>query len=538
MTPDRFSGDPRLLLTPNGADLDYEGGQPIMDQGLENQALIALFTRPGWCGNLFLADASKIGSDFLDACSAPLTLSSLTDIVNAAERALASPLFGSVTVAVANPQSWDLAITITLGPGRALTLNRIGMLWSAQAANPASGRLVKRRTRCTRSLTTQEQIDQNIANIESRIGQTTPPADLAYNNVVATMEAMGQTALAKYAADRTLAVLAQTAQGADLDLLGAEYGVTRNQAVAAVLTITITGTNATVIPAGTVFIGVSNSALYTSQADGTIAVGTVTLTITAQAAGVSGNLGNGNTLSLQSTIAGATGIPTVASTVTTGADAETDDAYRPRVLSVQQSQGGGGNASDYRIWAQSVDGVVRAYPYAGPPAGSGLTSEPPMRTVYVECATSIQADGIAPGGLITQVRAAITTDPDTGLARQPLGLTDGTLYIQAITRTQMYVTVTGLSVPSGQTAQCQTAIAAALTAYFLSVSPFVTGVDPAFGRNDSITNPSVAKVVQGVLVAYGASALSVFFGTSAGVSTGFYTLGMGEKAKLGAVAYL
>jgi hypothetical protein len=384
--------------------------------------------------------------------------------------------------------------------------------------------------------TTQQLVDQLKSYLESRLNQTTPAADRAFTNVVAVAFALACTSQYKYAADRFLAVLAQTAKGADLDFLGGEYATARNQAVAAVLTLTLTGTNATVIPLGTVFVSAGTGALYVSQAAGTIALGTVTLTVTAQVAGVAGNLSNGSTLALQSAIAGATGIPTIASTVTTGVDAEGDDAYRVRVLSVQQSPATGSNAASYRIWAQTVAGVLRAYPYSGPPAGV-VGAEPPMRTVYVECATSIQADGIAPGGMLTQVRTAITTDPATGLSRQDLGLTDGTLYVQAITRTQIYVTVSGLNVPSGQTAQCQAAILSALTTYFLSVTPFVTGVDPAFGRNDTITNLTVSKVVQAVLVAFGASALNVFFGLSGGVSSGSSTVGAGEKTKLGAVAY-
>ena len=43
---DIFSGDPKIILTPYGANLDYEGGQPVMDQGMENQALLSLFTAP------------------------------------------------------------------------------------------------------------------------------------------------------------------------------------------------------------------------------------------------------------------------------------------------------------------------------------------------------------------------------------------------------------------------------------------------------------------------------------------------------------
>ena len=51
---DPFDGDPKLILTQNGATLQYLGGQPVLDRGVENQATIALFTAPGWCGNKFL----------------------------------------------------------------------------------------------------------------------------------------------------------------------------------------------------------------------------------------------------------------------------------------------------------------------------------------------------------------------------------------------------------------------------------------------------------------------------------------------------
>ena len=143
MTPDRYSGDPRIIISPAGWTLDYEGGQPVMDTGLENQVIISLFTRRGWCGNSYLPAAEQIGSSFLDACSQALSVQALANIVNAAQLAIASPLFPQVKITVTNPNSWDLQIRIDLGPGSALTLNRRGLLWSSQSTNPASARLVK-----------------------------------------------------------------------------------------------------------------------------------------------------------------------------------------------------------------------------------------------------------------------------------------------------------------------------------------------------------------------------------------------------------
>lgn len=215
--------------------------------------------------------------------------------------------------------------------------------------------------------TTQQQIDQNIANLEARLNQTTPSNDRAFNKVVAVTEGMAFTSLRKYAADRFMAALASTASGPDLDIIGAEYGVLRNQAVAAQVTITVTGTNGTTIPSGTIFIDQANGALYTSTSAATISGGTATVAATANQAGTSYAASPGDVMALQSQIIGVTGAPTCASMVVTAADAEADDDYRIRILAQMQSVGGGCNPSDYRRWALSVAGIVNAYPYSGLP---------------------------------------------------------------------------------------------------------------------------------------------------------------------------
>ncbi len=140
MTYDRYSGDPRLILTQDGADMVYLGGQPVMDQGLENMAMISLFTGTGWCGNLYLDADNQIGSDFEAACRKSITLAQLNEIQNAAVRALTSDYFPELVVTVTNPRSDWIHLAITLGPGNTLTLDRRGENWLAQAQNPASVR--------------------------------------------------------------------------------------------------------------------------------------------------------------------------------------------------------------------------------------------------------------------------------------------------------------------------------------------------------------------------------------------------------------
>lgn len=141
-----FSGDPYLTLGPNGATLTYIGGQPVMDQGLENLAMIALFTKPGWAGNTFFADPNQhIGSDFVEAANQPITLQSLTDVEQAAVRALQSPAFGRVTAVAANPASENLIVKIRNEPpgqdSQTIILTRNGLNWQAQALNPAHERV-------------------------------------------------------------------------------------------------------------------------------------------------------------------------------------------------------------------------------------------------------------------------------------------------------------------------------------------------------------------------------------------------------------
>ena len=140
---DRFSGDPRLVITQNGATLDYQGGQPIMDQGLENEAQIRLFTREGWCGNVFLRPENQIGSPFEAAViGQAVTLSGLEKIRNLADVSLTGPAFPDRKIVVTNPIADRIDLVATLGPGKApLLFQRTGANWAEQAKNPASARL-------------------------------------------------------------------------------------------------------------------------------------------------------------------------------------------------------------------------------------------------------------------------------------------------------------------------------------------------------------------------------------------------------------
>jgi hypothetical protein len=383
-------------------------------------------------------------------------------------------------------------------------------------------------------LTTTELFDRNLANIEGKINQTSPLNDKAFNRVLSAILALNDKELQNFAADRATANLVITATAGDLDILGAEYGVTRKPAEAAVLTIELPATTGTIIPVTVDYTGDSNGVRYLPDASATAAAGIATQSVTAQALGTAGNLNVSDTMSIGTQIAGAETQATVTVIDNTGADEETDAAYRQRILDKIQSVQGGGNSADYRIWSEEVAGVARAYPYAGNALGTG---SPPERIIYVEAETSIDPDGLAPGSLLTEVRDSITADPVTGISRQPLGLTDDTLFIVSITRTSFFVEIRGLSVDATIEAQVKADVATAIETYFRSLRPFIDGLDVPSQRNDTITALTVGNIVQDVLGANGASAETVSFGLTASTTLPEYNLSQGETGKNGGITY-
>ncbi len=386
--------------------------------------------------------------------------------------------------------------------------------------------------------TAQEIKDQNLANYESKLAQTSPLADKAFLRVQSAVEALIFTILYKYAADRAKQALAITAIGDGLKLHGDELEVVQVAAVATVLTFTLPGTNGTIIPAGTDFIGDSNGIRYFSDSSATITGGIATITATAETAGVAGNLNVSDTLSLGTQIAGAENTATVTIIETTGAEQETEESFRDRILFAKRATSGGNNATDYKIWSEVVPGVEKAYPFSGKYFGSPSTSFPGDRTVYIEAETSIHPDGIAPGSLLDSVREAINTDPDTNLSRPLLGLSDATLDIRSISRRPFYIEVINLDVDAGIETQVKADIEAALTTYFLSLSPFVDGIDLPQERDDLITDVTISAVVQSAITDSGGSVDDVDFGIVPSVFTSIsYRLDPGELAKLGSVVY-
>lgn len=384
------------------------------------------------------------------------------------------------------------------------------------------------------TITTAQQIR---ANIESRINQTSPLLDRAFIRVLSVVLSFVITGLYKFAAERAKQNLVLTATGVDLERLGNDRSTPIKDAESAVVTATLPATDGTIIPVGASFTAAVNGLRYFNNASATAVAGIATLTLTAELTGAAGNLAISDTLTIGAQISGATTVATVTAIVTTGVDKEDQEVYRARVLTVYRAKTGGANSADYRIWSEAVDGVKRAYPYAGGPLDQ-VTPQPPERTVYIESTTDINIDGIPTQAVLDAVRAAIITDPETGFERQPLGLTNDTLFVEPITRLSIFIQIQNLSVDVSKLAQAQSDIDSALDLYFSKVVMFVSGLDFVDDKNDVITVASIGGVVDDALKQTGGSITSVAFGFDASFIELRYTLQPGELPATGPISYV
>lgn len=87
----------------------------------------------------------------------------------------------------------------------------------------------------------------------------------------------------------------------------------------------------------------------------------ITVPVTAEVPGAAGNTAAGTMMFLSIGIAGITPQGSVAGAIAGGADIESQDEFRSRMLQAYQAQLQGGAAADYIQWALAVPGVTRAW---------------------------------------------------------------------------------------------------------------------------------------------------------------------------------
>ncbi|MEW5893390.1 MAG: baseplate J/gp47 family protein [Pseudomonadota bacterium] len=241
-------------------------------------------------------------------------------------------------------------------------------------------------------------INRAEADIETRL----PGADARLRrsnlNVLARVHSGAAHGLYGYLEWISRQVIIDTADGDMLERHASIWGVERKAASPAVGNITVTGSNGAIIPVDST-LARSDGAQYTTDAEATIAGGTATIAVTAVEGGQAGNASAASSLSFATPIAGVSVTATVdAGGLTGGADIETDDDLRARLLARIQAPPHGGAQHDYVAWALEVAGVTRAWVY---PAELGLG------TVTVRFVRDDDASPIPDAGEVAAVQAYI-----------------------------------------------------------------------------------------------------------------------------------
>ena len=243
-----------------------------------------------------------------------------------------------------------------------------------------------------------------------------------------------------------------TSFGDWLDLQGEENGIPREAASAATGTVTFTGIDTTVVPAGTRISTASTTdtpaQVYTTNAEVILAGTTEDGAVTAVTAGADGNAGISTVQLMETQITGIAAVNNAAA-FSGGADEESDDDYRDRLLLLLAGRSSSGNIADYTQWALDVAGV-------------GGVSVVPLWNGAGTVKVVLLGDDkkAAAAGVVTAVDTYIDT-------LSPIGAT-----VTVVAATEVVIQVAAnLTITSGYVeADVQDAVDAALIAHFADIA--------------------------------------------------------------------
>lgn len=156
-------------------------------------------------------------------------------------------------------------------------------------------------------------------------------------------------------------ILVHTAEAQWLERHAYDYGMARLPATFARGSVDLSGTNGTLVPAG-LTLQRADGVRYTTESGGTIAGGVLTVSAVCTVAGKTGNCSPGVQMALIAAVAGlGTDHEVSAAGIGGGADTESDESLRARVLFRKRMPPRGGAVHDYVAWARDVNGVTRVF---------------------------------------------------------------------------------------------------------------------------------------------------------------------------------
>ncbi|MBE3064404.1 MAG: baseplate J/gp47 family protein [Spirochaetes bacterium] len=360
-----------------------------------------------------------------------------------------------------------------------------------------------------------------ISDLEAAFNQTTPALPKSFNRVLAGAVAgfvllCYQAILWGYAQ-----IFPDRADRFALVLLAKLVGITPTGEVAAKISADVAGTNGQTVLEGTLFTA-PNGYVYKVTTGGLIALGVADCELTCLTAGDAGNLADGVLLSIVSADPNLTGAATVTGTVTTGADAETLEHLRDRVVARYKKRTTGGSPADYELWGLETPHFVWVSPYTGiPPVG-----------VIVYGKVDNQTDGIPTAAQLLELASYLDEDPDTA-KRHRKPITDE---VECLPISRFLFDV-AIKIKDG-TSILKANIETAIEEYLESLEPYNEGVSAA--RIDTVTESGVASVAVALAQEAGATILETTITetlTGTSISGTGYVLYGGEFAKMNSCAF-
>jgi len=393
--------------------------------------------------------------------------------------------------------------------------------------------------------TTKDISDNIIAQLEASLNQTIPLLPKSFTRVLAKAMAAVFVLLYKYGGFIFLQIFVQTASDVDTEINGKtvnpliEWGRLigvgdPTPATSAELLIDINvETQTGVLASGSQLVSTDNGVTYVTQAAIALNAAVVQATILSVSdqadgggEGVIGNLEPGAIVSFANPLPNVSRNATVDSQVVTGANGESTEAYRQRVIDKNQKRPQGGAYADYEQWGEEAAGIINVYPYTGSPGEVDVYSEATV-------ASSGSDDGVPTTAQLEAVLDLINFD-ENGLASRR----NANAFVNSypITRTSFDVTVQGITGVS-DLAAVQTSITTAVEEYFLSVEPYIPGLSVP-PRRDQLTRTRLSAIVEDIVTANnGTFTAANFIETGGSGSLAIYVLGEGEKAKADDVSF-
>lgn len=370
-----------------------------------------------------------------------------------------------------------------------------------------------------------------VVQLEAALAQKVPLFPKSFIRVLAKVLAGVLVILYKYTEWSTLQYFPATASFTETVILGQTISPLRElgrligvgdpfAAVPAELTMTLTVLYTPPftepLPVGSELSDPATGLIYTTLTAITLDAPVKTVTVRCATGGTQGALAVGNTLVFSNPPTTLYPVATVAAVTVAGADAETEQSYRQRVIAAYQRPPQGASAADYYNWGMQAAGIASIYPYRGKVPGTVA--------IYVQSATL--ADGIPNTAQLNAVAAQINA-----VDRKPIS---AETVVYPIARLAFTVDVAGLNV--SDTVNAQADITTAVQDYFLKLAPYIDGLTVG-PRTDRVTAAAVSAVVQSVVAPYAGSFGTCRISMRAGYIDA-YSLQEGELAKCTTVSFV